>query len=60
MRERMEHYMRERDQQFRLRTALRRDYGIDEESFPQQYPVEEQANNIDDTPVQYWYGEAVW
>ena len=47
----MEHYMRERDQQFRLRTAMRRDYGIDEESFPQQYPVEEQANNIDDTPV---------
>ena len=29
----------------------RRDYGIDEESFPQQYPVEEQASNIDDTPV---------
>ena len=29
----------------------RRDYGIDEETFPQQYPVEEQASNIDDTPV---------
>ena len=29
----------------------RRDYGIDEKSFPQQYPVEEQASNIDDTPV---------
>ena len=29
----------------------RRDYGIDEESFPQQYPVEEEASNIDDTPV---------
>ena len=26
----------------------RRDYGIDEESFPQQYPVKEQATNIDD------------
>ena len=50
MRERKEHYMRERDQQFRL-DAMRRDYGIDEESFPRQYPVEEQANNIDDTPV---------
>ena len=30
---------------------MRRDYGIDEKSFPQQYPVKEQANNIDDTPV---------
>ena len=29
----------------------RRDYGIDEESFPREYPVEEQATNIDDTPV---------
>ena len=29
----------------------RRDYGIDEETFPQQYPVEEQASNIDDTSV---------
>ena len=26
----------------------RRDYGIDEESFPQQYPVEKWATNIDD------------
>lgn len=37
-----------------LRTVLarqRRDYGIDEESFPQQYPVEKQASNIEDTPV---------
>ena len=30
---------------------MRRDYGIDKESFPQQYPVEEQVSNIDDTPV---------
>ena len=29
----------------------RRDYGIDEELFPPQYPVMEQAANIDDTPV---------
>ena len=29
----------------------RRDYGIDEESFPVEYPVEEQASNVDDTPV---------
>ena len=29
----------------------RRDYGIDEDAFPAQYPVEEQADNIDDTPV---------
>ena len=35
MRGTMEHYMRERDQQFRL-DAQRRDKGIDEESFPQQ------------------------
>ena len=37
-----------------LQTVLarqRRDYGIDEERFPAQYPVEEQASNIDDTPV---------
>ena len=29
----------------------RRDYGIDEVRFPPRYPVEEQAANIDDTPV---------
>ena len=29
----------------------RRDYGISDEDFPAQYPVEEQAANIDDTPV---------
>ena len=37
-----------------LRTVLarqRRDYGIDEERFPSQYPVESQAANIDQTPV---------
>ena len=28
----------------------RRDYGIDEERFPSQYPVESQAANIDQTP----------
>ena len=50
MRERKEHYIKERDQQFRL-DAMRRDYGIDEESFPQQYPVEKQASNTGDTPV---------
>eukprot|EP00731_Ephydatia_muelleri_P017622 Em0010g720a len=46
----------------------RRDYGIDEETFPQQYPVEEQASNIDDTPVhntgmerQCWViGQQLW
>ena len=30
---------------------LRTDYGIDEERFPSQYPVESQAANIDQTPV---------
>ena len=37
-----------------LQTVLarqRRDYGIDEQRFPAQYPVEKQAANIDDTPV---------
>eukprot|EP00058_Branchiostoma_floridae_P018115 XP_002603604.1 hypothetical protein BRAFLDRAFT_93148 [Branchiostoma floridae] len=29
----------------------RRDYGIDEESFPMDYPVSDQASNIDETPV---------
>ena len=29
----------------------RRDYGIDEEKFPAQFPVLEQAPKIDDTPV---------
>ena len=29
----------------------RRDYGIDEEAFPAQFPVEQQAAEIDDTPV---------
>ena len=36
-----------------LRTVLarqRRDYGINEERFPSQYPVESQAANIDQTP----------
>ena len=37
-----------------LQTVLarqRRDYGIDEDAFPMEYPVEEQATNINDTPV---------
>ncbi|KAI4829898.1 hypothetical protein KUCAC02_001558 [Chaenocephalus aceratus] len=37
-----------------LQTVLARqsrDYGIDEETFPMDYPVSEQASNIDDTPV---------
>ena len=37
-----------------LRTVLarqRRDYGLDKETFPPTFPVEEQATNIDDTPV---------
>ena len=37
-----------------LRTVLdrqQRDYGIDAEAFPVQLPVEEQASNIDETPV---------
>ena len=29
----------------------RRDYGIDPENYPSQYPVEEQAANVDDTPI---------
>ena len=29
----------------------RRDYGIDEELFPAEFPVLDQAGNIDDTPV---------
>ena len=29
----------------------RRDYGLDTSSFPAQYPVQEQASNIDDTPT---------
>ena len=37
-----------------LKTVLarqRRDYDIDEDRFPTQYPVEKQAVNLDDTPV---------
>ena len=37
-----------------LRTVLarqRRDYGLDEDNFPAQFPVDDQADNIDDTPV---------
>uniref|UniRef100_A0AAV2MI12 Uncharacterized protein n=1 Tax=Knipowitschia caucasica TaxID=637954 RepID=A0AAV2MI12_KNICA len=37
-----------------LKTVLarqRRDYGIDEETFPMDYPVSEQAGDIDGTPV---------
>ena len=37
-----------------MKTVLarhRRDYNIDEEQFPAQYPVEEQVSNPDDTPV---------
>ena len=37
-----------------LRTVLarqRRDYGLDDEQFPAEYPVELQALEIDDTPV---------
>ena len=29
----------------------RKDYGLDTEKFPAQYPIVEQASNIDDTPV---------
>ena len=29
----------------------RKDYGLDTEKFPAQYPIAEQASNIDDTPV---------
>ena len=29
----------------------RREYGIDEEAFPARFPVEQQAAQIDDTPV---------
>ena len=29
----------------------RRDYGLDTSTFPAQYPIEEQAGNIDDTPT---------
>ena len=29
----------------------RRDYSLDTESFPVEYPVQEQASNVDDTPV---------
>ena len=38
----------------KLREVLgrqRRDYGLDEEAFPPQFPVEQQAENIDDCPV---------
>jgi hypothetical protein len=37
-----------------LRVVLgrqRRDYGLDQEAFPTQFPVEEQAENVDDCPV---------
>ncbi|KAK1882685.1 ATP-dependent zinc metalloprotease FtsH [Dissostichus eleginoides] len=34
-----------------VQARQRRDYGIDEETFPMDYPVSEQASNIDDTPV---------
>jgi len=37
-----------------LRTVLarqRRDYGLDEQQFPAEYPIEQQASKIDDTPV---------
>ena len=29
----------------------RRDYGLDEEKFPVEFPIEEQARDIDDTPT---------
>ena len=29
----------------------RRDYGLDMENFPAQFPIDDQANNIDDTPT---------
>ena len=29
----------------------RRDYGLDAETFPPNFPIEEQASNIDDTPT---------
>ena len=35
----------------------RRDYGIDEEKFPAQFPVELQADNIEDTPTHNMAGE---
>ena len=37
-----------------LRTVLgrqRRDYGLDQERFPVEFPVEQQAENVDDCPV---------
>lgn len=35
----------------------RRDYGVDEERFPPQFPVEQQASNIEDTPTHNMAGE---
>ena len=35
----------------------RRDYGIEEEKFPAQFPVELQADNIEDTPTHNMAGE---
>ena len=35
----------------------RRDYGIDEERFPPQFPVEQQAANIEDAPTHNMAGE---
>ena len=35
----------------------RRDYGIDEELFPPQFPVEQQADNIEDAPTHNMAGE---
>ena len=29
----------------------RRDYGLDQELYPPEFPVEEQASNVDDTPT---------
>ena len=57
-----------KDEVFKLATLMlpelrdvlarqRRDYGIDQEKFPSQFPVEEQAANIDDTPTHNMAGE---
>ena len=37
--------------------SKRRDYGIEEEKFPAQFPVELQADNIQDTPTHNMAGE---
>ena len=46
-----------------LQTVLarqRRDYGIDEEAFPMDYPVSDQTSKTDETCAQHWNGETMW